>query len=104
MADFIIYDKATGEAKQLLVSVNTPDYSSRADALKVETRYTDLKFLRVVDGAVTTLSKAEQDTITSAEVKEKEDAAKAVTDKIDAIKDVEGVKNYLKEVNYGSII
>ena len=97
MANFIIYDKTTGMAKQQMISVNTPDYLSRDDAVKIDTVYKDLKFLKVVDGQVTTLSKIEQDAIVAAEIKAVEDAEKVITDKIDAIKDVEGVKTYLKE-------
>ena len=99
MANIIIYDLETGKVTDYRESVNTPDYP---DALKVASRpETDLKFLKVVDGKLTVLSKEEQDIITASELQAKQDIEKAFTDKIDLIKDLEGVKTYLKENRSG---
>jgi len=94
MANVIIYDKDTGLVKDYRESVNTPDYP---DALKVETRpTTELKYLKVVDEKLVEFTQKEKDAVTASELAVKEAVEKEFTDKIDAIKDVEGVKSYLK--------
>jgi len=94
MANIIIYDKETGLVKGYRESVNTPDYP---DALKVESRpKVELKYLKVVDEKLVEFTKEEKDAVIAKELKDKTDAEKAFTDKIDAIKDIEGVKTYLK--------
>ena len=94
MANLITYDKSTGQALRYLESVNTPDFPN---AVKVETRPTvELKYLKVVEGKLTEYTKEEKDAVVASELLASEAVEKEFTDKIDAIKDIEGVKSYLK--------
>jgi len=93
MANIIIYDK-DGLVTAYRESVNTPDFP---DALVVKDRpRTELKFLKVIDGKLTEFTQKEKDELIARELKVIADAEKVFTDKIDALKDLNDVKNYLK--------
>ena len=73
MANVLIFDQATGRAKQLLYSVHTPDYNWRADALINPTvPNVPLKFIKVVSGAALEMTQAEKDQILANEALEQQ--------------------------------
>ena len=98
MANILIYDK-DGQVTDYRESVNTPDFP---EALIVATRpTTPLKYLKVIDGVLTEIPQIEKDAITTLEAQKIADAEATRIAPIDAIKDIEGVKDYLKTCSTG---
>lgn len=69
MANILIYNISNGRALEYKESVNTPDFSSRADVLvnPVMPAGVPVKFLKVVAGAPIEMTQAEKDTIATNE-------------------------------------
>ena len=99
-ANVLIYDTFTGQAKAYLRSVNTPDYSSRADVLvnpKIPSGV-PLKFLKVENGVVVEMSQDEKDVIAKAELDAQKQAMVSNVNNLDvSVKDV--VRALVKVIN-----
>jgi len=78
MANILIYDEVTKQAKEYLISVNTPDYSSRSDVLvHPDMPNAPLKYIKVENGLAVEMTQAEKDAIDLAEQQAKDAAETA---------------------------